>query len=84
MRALVKSNSLVRPLAAKLRASEKAAIADIPAANPSMLSSRFIAFVMPMTQKTVSQISTISKPVSGSFRPDSTRIPAPINCPISF
>ena len=40
-----------------------------PAARPSMLSSRFMAFVMPTIQNTVIQISKSSFPVSGSVRP---------------
>ena len=54
------SVSFTLPFIAKFIASEIAAIAEIPAASPSMLSSRFIAFVIPTTQKTVIQISTTS------------------------
>ena len=56
----IKSRSSVCPLPAKLSPSDTAPMVAIPAARPSMLSSRLMALVMPISQKTVIQISTIS------------------------
>ena len=46
-----------------------AAIAEMPAASPSILSSRFIALVMPMSQKAVIAIFRISEFVHGKTKP---------------
>ena len=44
-------------------------MAAIPAASPSMLSSKLIAFVIPTTQKIVSTILTAANLLHGSVCP---------------
>ena len=76
--------SVVCPLPAKLAAMKTAAIAETPAARPSMLSSRLMAFVMPMSQKMVTAMPTDVAQPHGSSSPKSTTADAPKTCPISF
>ena len=61
--------SVVCPLMARLAAMKTAAMADTPAASPSMLSSRLMAFVMPMSQKIVTVTPSEADQPHGSVRP---------------
>ncbi len=84
MKAAKKTSSLNCPLAANPAARETAAIAAIPAESPSILSSRLIALVMPMSQKQVMAMFKTSEFVHGTTIPKPMTIATPINCPISF
>ena len=53
----------------KLRARKAEAITAIPVANPSMLSRRFTAFVIPINQKMVNAILSDEERVHGRLRP---------------
>jgi len=57
------------PLAMKFKVRKTDAIAAIPVANPSMLSSRLIALVMPMSQKIVIAMFTDADRVQGRVSP---------------
>jgi hypothetical protein len=58
-----------RPLRTNPIARKIAAVADTPAARPSMLSRRLIAFVMPTSQKNVIATFTVAHAVHGSDSP---------------
>jgi hypothetical protein len=61
--------SVICPLTARLAAMKTAAMAETPAASPSMLSRRLMAFVMPMSQKMVTIIPTDAPQPQGSVSP---------------
>jgi hypothetical protein len=65
----ITSASVYWPVLTKLRARNPAAITAMPAASPSMLSSRLMALVIPMSQKIASAMLSSADPVHGSDSP---------------
>ena len=57
------------PLTTKLSVKKHEPMAAIPAARPSILSSRLMAFVMPISQKIVIAMFTETDLVQGRLRP---------------